>query len=250
MKIGVQIYSLRSLIHNANDLESIFRFLHLNGAEAVEMVDFDFVDVKLLDRLSREYSIEIGSTHSNYKRLTEDTDRLIQEHLQYGCHNVGLGSMPISEFNVLRKDSILKFCDKLKYAANIAAKYNVNIDYHNHAFEFKMIGGERILDIILNNTPSHVKLCFDMYWAKVGGSSVEEYLVNHADRINVVHFKDYKKRLIGSKYTTVGEGSLDIKGIYKLAESKGVSFGYIEHDSPKDPKEVISNGLKYLLNIK
>jgi len=115
--------------------------------------------------------------------------------------------------------------------------------YHNHNFEFRVLGsGVRGYDILLREThPSVVKFEADCGWMKVGGADPVALLTGHADRFALVHIKDFKNLTHpvtifgapdGPVPTELGRGSIDLLPIVEAARKIGVRHFYVEQEPP------------------
>jgi sugar phosphate isomerase/epimerase len=64
--------------------------------------------------------------------------------------------------------------------------------YHNHFQEFQRIGDDYVYDLILENTdPGLVKLEMDTYWMYRGGQDPVDWMKKCADRVILLHQKDF-----------------------------------------------------------
>lgn len=115
--------------------------------------------------------------------------------------------------------------------------------YHNHNFEFRVLGsGVRGYDILLKETDaSLVKFEADCGWMKVGGADPVALLTRHPGRFALVHIKDFKHvthpvTIFGAPDgpvpTELGRGSIDLLPIVKAAREIGVRHFYVEQEPP------------------
>jgi sugar phosphate isomerase/epimerase len=64
--------------------------------------------------------------------------------------------------------------------------------YHNHFQEFQRFGADYVYDLILENTdPNLVKLEIDTYWMYRGGQDPIAWMKKCADRVVLLHQKDF-----------------------------------------------------------
>ncbi|MEA5055623.1 MAG: TIM barrel protein, partial [Propionicimonas sp.] len=76
----------------------------------------------------------------------------------------------------------------------LARQRGMRFYYHNHFQEFQRFGDEYVYDIILANTdPELVKLEMDTYWMYRGGQDPLEWMSRCADRVILLHQKDFPK---------------------------------------------------------
>lgn len=221
---------------------SVFQKAKEIGSDVVQVSGSDFLlsDPALLAKLSKEYDLGVCVTHSPFSRIVNDLDKLCEEHLSYGCTEIGIGAMP-KEYRT--KDRLPEFLDIVNNAVDRAAAYGVTIAYHNHDFEKQIINGKMIFDHLKDTKVNFIP---DSYWLRVCGFDVCEFLRSINGRANTLHLKDYKKLLFRSIYTTVGKGKLDFGAILKTAEEIGVKYSVVEIDVARDPIKSVTESMKYL----
>ena len=119
MKLGAQLFSVRSFLQTEEDLKNTFSKIKSIGYQNVQLSGAPRMDPYFLKEVSEEYSLPIVCTHSPYDRIAEDTDALINEHKIFGCPVIGLGAMPkefqgtkegIDNFILAMKEPVKKSC--------------------------------------------------------------------------------------------------------------------------------------------
>lgn len=224
MKYGIQTYSLGGLMDNYDSASKALTQVASMGAEVIEICYNDKITAKQYIDISTNTGLTICSTHSSLNRILNDTERLIDEHLSFGCKIIGIGGKLLkSKFGTRR------FCAKFEKASQIAEKYGVALHYHNHAHELKMLkNGNRILDEIMLNTSHNVKLCLDIAWTKKGGANSIDYFEKYRDRVAVIHLKDYS---VAMKDTTdLGDGDAMVLECIAKGIEVGSLYGIIEEE--------------------
>ena len=193
--VGLQLYSVRdSLAHDPwGTLAKVADagFTHLEAANhqartdpgagfgvgAVEMraslADLGMVIVGChinpldLDILPRalDYQAELGNT-------------------QFGCD---IEFYPYGDLDYLKRR-----CEVFNRVGELARERGVRFYYHNHFQEFQRFGDDLVYDLILANTdPDLVKLEIDTYWMYRGGQDPLDWMRSCADRIVLLHQKDF-----------------------------------------------------------
>lgn len=102
MKLGAQLYSLRTFTQNAEDLRTAILKCKAMGYQNVQFSGVANMGADVWAQISRETEMEIVCTHSAFDRIVRDTDALIAEHKVFGCSVIGIGSMP-GEFRGTRE---------------------------------------------------------------------------------------------------------------------------------------------------
>lgn len=122
------------------------------------------LDVAILPR-AMEYQAELGNT-------------------QFGCD--------IEFFPYGDRDYVLRRCEVYNQVGELARQHGLRFYYHNHFQEFQRFGDDYVYDLILENTdPALVKLELDTYWMYRGGQDPIPWMQKHADRIILLHQKDF-----------------------------------------------------------
>lgn len=250
MKTGVQLFTLRKYLKDADSYERIFGKVKEMGAEVVQIsVTLNkVVDSKTLAKISKDNDLPICITHSDFNRISNDLDNLASEHLEFGCKNIGIGMMP-KQFRTGKLSDIKLFVDILNETSLKLSKYGMKIAYHNHWFEFDNVEGEQVFDYMIDNTDVAVNFIPDTFWIKVGGGDIIAYLEKLNGRINTLHLKDYKKTLGLPIFRAIGKGELDFKKIITVANSSGVENSVVELDLSPNPLKSVKFSLDYLKTI-
>jgi len=94
------------------------------------------------------------------------------------------------------RDYVLRRCEAFNEVGRLAHERGMRVYYHNHFQEFQKFvtpdGEEYVYDIILANTdPNLVFLELDTYWMYRGGQDPIAWMQRHADRIILLHQKDF-----------------------------------------------------------
>jgi sugar phosphate isomerase/epimerase len=122
------------------------------------------LDLEILPR-ALEYQAELGST-------------------QFGCD--------IEFFPYGDRDYVLRRCALYNQVGELARQHGMRFYYHNHFQEFQRFGDDYVYDLILANTdPELVKLELDTYWISRGGQDPIAWMQQCADRVILLHQKDF-----------------------------------------------------------
>ena len=103
---------------------------------------------------------------------------------QFGCD--------IEFFPYGDRDYVLRRAELFNSVGELARARGMRFYYHNHFQEFQRVGDDYVYDLILDNTdPDLVKLEIDTYWMYRGGQDPIEWMRKCADRVILVHQKDF-----------------------------------------------------------
>ena len=89
--------------------------------------------------------------------------------------------------------------------------------YHNHDWEFK--NGGRGMGLLLDNIDADLmKLVPDVGWIAAAGANPAAFIQAHGDRVEALHFKDFKHGGTPRAFTELGTGITDFEAVYALAQ--------------------------------
>jgi sugar phosphate isomerase/epimerase len=122
------------------------------------------LDLDILPR-ALDYQAELGNT-------------------QFGCD--------IEFFPYGDRDYVLRRAEVFNTVGELARERGMRFYYHNHFQEFQRFGDHYVYDLILDNTdPELVKLEMDTYWMYRGGQDPIAWMQKCADRMILLHQKDF-----------------------------------------------------------
>ena len=240
--IGLQLYSIRQLIGNAEKFaenqEQILAQLAKQGYTAVETANYG--DGKLYGLTPEEFKdcmnkagLKPLSTHTTRGLSKEEVaagvpseetmkwwDECIAAHKAAGMEYVVTPSQPTPE---TLKD-LQVWCDYHNAIGKKCAEAGIKYGYHNHAHEFKKVEDQVMINYMIENTdPQYVFFELDVYWTVMGQASPVEYFKKYPGRFKLLHIKDHKE--IGQS------GMVGFDAIFKNAEVAGVEHIIVEAEA-------------------
>ncbi len=103
---------------------------------------------------------------------------------QFGCD--------IEFFPYGDRDYVKRRCEVFNTVGELARERGMRFYYHNHFQEFQRFGDDYVYDLILGYTdPDLVKLEIDTYWMYRGGQDPIDWMNRYADRVVLLHQKDF-----------------------------------------------------------
>ena len=122
------------------------------------------LDVSILPR-ALEYQAELGNT-------------------DFGCD--------IEFYPYNDRDYILRRAETFNQIGALAKSHGMRFYYHNHFQEFQRCGDQYVYDMIMEHTdPDLVKIEMDTYWMYRGGQDPLGLMARYADRVILLHQKDF-----------------------------------------------------------
>ena len=231
---GVQLYTLRNHTKTAEDFCKTLAWLAKKGVRDIQIsaIGPTITPLQQKEALDR-YHMRVCVTHQNFDRLKNNLDAVIEAHKRIGCGDVGLGYAPDGERT--DENTARAFVKTLGEIAQMLRENGLRFHYHNHAFEFAPLPGsdKTLMDLILRETdPNSVGFIADVAWIRYAGLDPTDFLRQHAERIKVVHFKDYVLNEDGSpRFVSLGQGKVDLQACYEVCCEKEIPFIMYEQDS-------------------
>jgi sugar phosphate isomerase/epimerase len=145
--------------------------------------------------------------------------------------------------NHLTVDDFKRMAAMANAIGESAKKRGLEFAYHNHNVEFrKLQDGETGYEILLKETdPALVKLEVDAGWVAAGGADPAALIAANADRVRLVHFKDFSTVTppinelgpeAGGHIVDLGTGVAPLKAAYEAARKAGTEYFIVDHDPP------------------
>ena len=233
MKLGAQLYSLRSLVKTPEELRETILKCKAMGYENVQFSGVPYMEPEIWAEISRETGMNIVCTHNSFDRIVNDTDKLIEEHKIFGCSVIGIGSMP-GEFRG-SLEALEKFFAVMEEPVKKIEAAGLHFAYHNHDFEFQTWEGMDVCvyDYMIEKCPTW-HLILDTGWVQFAGRSAVEYIERiGAERLQNIHFKEFKCA-DRSTICPCGEGFSDFPAIIAACERVGIKQALVEQDNAPD----------------
>ena len=250
MRIGAQLYTVRDYMQTERDIARSLERVANIGYKAVQASGHGKIEPERLRRLCDDMDLKIVITHSDPARIINDTEALIAEHDILGCEYIGIGGMPgryviDSWIDIFREDFI--------GPARLMRGRGKHFMYHNHAIEFSMIAGKRVIDRLLDMfSPDEMGFTFDTYWAQAAGCDVRLWIEKLGGRVPVVHLKDMDviRATNEKKMAPVGEGNMNWLDICAAFEKAGTQWMMVEQDyCERDEFDCLRSSYEYLVSL-
>lgn len=242
MKIGVQLYTLRTLFEK--DLWGTFDGLADAGFKNVELAGTYDLEFDELAKGLKERGLNVTSAHVGMEQFDEDLGRLVAMSSALECSH-----LIVPWINAEDHGGWKGVGEKLTRYAKAMSASGVRVGYHNHDFEFDEVDGVMNFDLLWQHADE--KLVFaelDLYWVQKAGQSVPEWINRFRGNVPFAHYKDMKRDT--EDHTEVGSGRMDWKSIVEVSRAAGIEYAVIEHDEPEiDPLESVKLSRDHLLSL-
>ncbi len=236
--IGVQLYSLRTLIGNpekyAENHVEVFNALAEYGYTSVEAANYK--DGKLYGVAPEQFKADVEA--AGLKVLSSHVGRALSaEELESGdlsaamewwkecvsAHKAaGMEYIVVPHIGLPEKLADLQtYCRYLNEIGRLCRENGIRFGYHNHSHEFKKVDDNVMLDYMLENTdPELVFFQMDVYWAVYGHGAPVEYFKKYPGRFTMLHIKDH--------YEIGQSGMVGFDAIFDNAATAGLNDFIVE----------------------
>jgi sugar phosphate isomerase/epimerase len=235
LPVGLELYSVRNELKK--DLMGTVRAVAKLGYECVEFYApyYDWTleyarDVrKELDALG----VHCYSTHNSSPSFTPDgIGKAIELNLALGAHYIVLAHPG----EVKDIDGWKRVAEMLNMANETMASHGLHAGYHNHALEWKPVGGQKPIELLAANTDKSIMLQLDVGTCLEAGHDPVAWVERNPGRIRSMHCKDWSA---AKGYRVLfGEGVAPWKKLFAAAESAGGIEYYLIEQEGSDYSEM------------
>ncbi|QRV17389.1 sugar phosphate isomerase/epimerase (plasmid) [Haloterrigena salifodinae] len=230
---GFQLYSL----HAVDDrLPTVIDRVGETGFEGVEFAGLGDVDAESVDAALDRSGLDLAGAHVGIAEIEADAKGVAETYHALGCDTVAVPWLDPEHF--ASKSAVEETAERLSNAAESLANHGLNLHYHNHDQEFTELDGRPALEHLLEATDD-IGLEFDLGWAGAAGYEPLSFLETHAERVNLVHLKDYDADT--GETVEVGEGDLDVEATVELVRDLGFEWLIYEAEERPDSYETLEH---------
>ena len=255
-KRSVQQIMIGSLCTSYDNALQVLKNIEAAGYDGIELNDFMIqktsLVVKLLTQaagmpvgnggsldwhsLIQESGLEVTGLHSHLGSIEADPKAIADLAKSYGTDTVIITGM--YRFDYSSEKEVLDLAQRLNQAGQALQQEGIQLLYHNHNCELQKVNdSQSAYDLIIENTdPAYVNFEFDSYWMADGGANVESIMKKLDTRMKKWHVNDrghvqagpYITPILSQNATELGNGNMDLTGLYKIAKANGVDTIVLE----------------------
>jgi len=225
MKLAVQLYSVRE--DAARDFVGTLERLAALGIDGVEFAGYHGVPAATLRANLDRLGLVACAAHVGLDLLEGDLDGQIAS-----AKALGFRYMVCPGAHVASKEDVLALVPRLNAIAAKLSAEGLVLGYHNHAHEFFPVDGAGTsgLELLYAGTAAAGLVGeVDTHWVQRGKRNPRAFLAQHAGHVPLVHIKDLDET--GETDAAVGEGVMDIRGIWEAADAAGSEWAVVELDT-------------------
>lgn len=249
MQIGAQLFTLRDYCKTLDELDETLKKVADMGITAVQLSGVCAYEPDWMAERLHSYGLTAPITHFAYHRIRDNPEETLIFHKTMGTPYIGLGIMPEEYMKPYTEQKLNDFFDAIRPAVKHFSENGCKFMYHNHGFEFAVLNGKSVLNIIADAFPAdQFGITMDVYWVRYAGECPVKWLHALSGRTDCVHFKDMSHDASGNIIMVPnGEGIMDYDAILKACEDTGVKYGFIEQDNcnGEDPFDCMKRSYAY-----
>ncbi|MBS1918801.1 MAG: sugar phosphate isomerase/epimerase [Bacteroidetes bacterium] len=250
-KFGLQLYTLRDDLKKGHPRE-ILKLIAAAGYKQIEsyegpdgifwgMSPFEFKS--LVDELGMKAISSHCDINKNFEEKAEQASSIGMKYLI--CPSIDTQKSA---------DEYKKFAEQFNKCGSICKKAGIRFAYHNHDHDFKIIDGQVVQDIYMENTdPALVDFEMDIYWVVTAQNDPVEWLKKYSNRFRLCHIKDRTKGATERDASCIlGEGSIDYSKILKVAKENGMKYYIVEQElyNKTTPLKAMVADARYMKNLR
>jgi sugar phosphate isomerase/epimerase len=233
--IGLELYSVRDELKQ--DLMGTVRSVAKMGYEDVEFYspyfDWTVEYAKQVRKLLDDLGIRCLSTHNDAHAFSpENLSRAIELNQIIGSKFIVMASAG----SVQGLDGWKKIAERLNQAAGKLKPLGLRTGFHNHDTEFKVMNGQRPIELLAATTDKEVALQLDVGTCMEAGYDPVGWIEKNPGRIRSMHCKDWSPDPAKGYTVLFGEGVAPWKKIFDAAEKTGgIEFYLMEQEGSAYP---------------
>lgn len=252
LPLGLQLYSVREQLQK--DYAGTLKQVGSLGYREVEAAGFFNLPPAEVKAAMKAAGLNCVSAHYSSSTLQQHFDEIVEFHKALGTAKYIICSFPGFRNNskvahMPYKSQVTSFTlDDWKWNADKFNEWGKKVQaagfqfgYHNHTMEFVAQNGVVPFDQLLKDTdPKLVAIELDCGWVTVGGGSPEHYLRTYADRIKMLHVKDFAKDTGHSSVDNpppaaeLGRGTADYPKIFAAVKPGSIKHMFVEQEAFPD----------------
>lgn len=235
MPIGCQTYPLKDSI--GKDFPGTLHQIAAGGYRMIEMCSpagYQKAGFGPLTKMSaaelrhaiRHAGLGCESCHVQFRELKESLDEKISWSHELGLKQIIVPTVGLPETASL--DDWARAADDLNKIGELTQKAGLQLGFHNHNHEFRVIDGVLIYDHLMKNLDGNlVKMQFQVAVISLGYDAVT-YLNKYPGRFISLHLVDWDAA--DKKIVAIGKGSIDWSRLFNAAKTGGIKNYFVEMD--------------------
>lgn len=231
LPVALQLYTVRD--EAARDFAGTIKAVAEIGYAGVEVAGYGSLTAGEVKRILDDNGLFVAGIHTGLEAMENDLGSVIESAVTLGSEFVVCPYIADNRRATL--DDYRQVGASLDRIGGELKSADLQLAYHNHAFEFDRFGGEAYAyDVLMEVTdPERVQIEMDTFWVQKGGEDPAAYLRKYASRVPLIHLKDMTAAP-ENDFAEVGEGIMDFDAIFDAALTAGGRYYIVEQDRCKN----------------
>jgi sugar phosphate isomerase/epimerase len=218
--ISLQLYTIHP--NTSEDFAGAVAEVAKIGYQAVELAGFGNLKPAEAAQALENAGLKVSGMHMGLEWFTEKFDELKDMAKLFQTKEMIIPGTDPKRY--ASKEACLAFGEELNGHGAKARAAGLNLSWHNHDKEFAIFDGRPALEWMLEAAePRHLASEVDLFWVAVAGCDPVKAVTRLGARARMLHLKDG----VGRKSTDLGQGEVDFKAIFKLAEDNHLTEWYV-----------------------
>lgn len=239
--LGIQLYTLRGGM--ADGVEATLDLVANIGYREVEFAGYFGRTPAQIRSALRASGLSTPSAHVSLEAVEQEAT--LAAAAEIGHQWLVVPSLPPGVGQT--QNDWARLGERFARIGRTAQSWGLRIAYHNHDTELHPLDGEVPLEVFLAaSDPALVHLQADLFWLAQGGVDPVAFLTRWPGRVPMVHVKD---RGLNGEMVDIGTGTLDWRGILRVAPVAGIRHWFVEHDNPANAEAFARTAHAYLKDL-
>jgi sugar phosphate isomerase/epimerase len=209
--VALQLWSVREDLKR--DFAATIAEVARIGYAGVELAGYGNLDAAGARAAIAATPLAVAGMHVGIAALRSDPDKVVAEAQLFGTRHVVVPWWPPEDF--VSRAAVEKIAEELNEIGARLRASGLQLSYHNHAGEFKILEGRPVFEWLLGAAePRNLAGELDVYWAHVAGYAPEKFLRDQGARLKLVHLKDEAE---------LGGGPVDFSAVLSAVDCIGAA---------------------------
>lgn len=240
MENGIQVSSLKPLLHTEAQVKEAFAKMRALGCRTVQLQWIDpAVPIPIIAQALEENSMVSVSVQDFYETVEADLSYYTGLNAATGGKWLCVSRIP----NRLKsREGLDAFIGELRQMQQKLDPLGQRLCLHPVSADFTAVPGMNAVTYLLDLMPE-MDICLDLYHLNRNCTDMPAFIRRYAGRICMVHFKDG----IGDTLVPAGQGDTNWKGVVGACLEAGIPYAFVEQERwERDPYVCLKEAMDWL----
>ena len=240
MKIGIQVSSLKPVLHTSEQVRSAFREMAGLGCPYGQLQWIDpAVPIEDIAAAMGEFGVESLGTQDYYQLVRDNLGYYVNLNVATGGKWLTVSRIP-EEYK--SRDGLNAFAEELTALKEKLAPLGQKVCFHPVTPDYQAVPGVKAVEYLMAKLP-WLELCLDLFHLDKNCDDMPTFIRAYRGRIPMVHFKDHREGVL----VPAGQGQVRWNGVVEACREAGVAYGLAEQETWEgDPWECLGAAVEWL----